>query len=298
MTSEAQHRANRENASRSTGPRTAAGKRRSRMNAVRHGGYLRHADEITAGLLGEQDGEIAELYQAIIADLSPSSALQYTQATHIAHQIINQQRVHRLTPSLAEADDIGTSLDDVIGRTRHAYRLYEELTWTVGTRSEPPPVRISYLTLATTLYRLYHAKLAFEPPKIDPTAADPLEAARAELLRIIEAVYGPLPEAFEQLRSRRDELSSEAHREIGAAKGAEAHRLLQTFERATSIHDRVARSIARDLKSYRSLKQTENELVDEDLDGPHGTPRNEPNPINENVPKSDDFVPDPMRLIV
>src|SRR5215472_10712969 len=55
MTSLKQIEANRRNASKSTGPTTAAGKRRSRCNAVRHGltaetviGALEDADDYTA----------------------------------------------------------------------------------------------------------------------------------------------------------------------------------------------------------------------------------------------------------
>ena len=59
MTSERQTRANRENAKKSTGPRTAEGKRKSSQNATTHG-LLSSADVVL-------DGEDAELFEELRA---------------------------------------------------------------------------------------------------------------------------------------------------------------------------------------------------------------------------------------
>jgi hypothetical protein len=71
MVSASQLRANRANAKRSTGPTTLSGKRRSRMNAVKHG---LSAKEITVG--GEGPEEFGAFRDGLFADHKPVSALE------------------------------------------------------------------------------------------------------------------------------------------------------------------------------------------------------------------------------
>jgi hypothetical protein len=71
VTSLRQWAANRENAQRSTGPRTPAGKRRSRQNALRHG---LTAQTVIDGL---EDGEDYRAFEAaIVADYDAHTALE------------------------------------------------------------------------------------------------------------------------------------------------------------------------------------------------------------------------------
>src|SRR4051794_33531030 len=65
-TSEKQVAANRENAKKSTGPKTEAGKAASRMNAVRHG-----LCSTVALLPGDDEKELDDLERAIYASLKP-----------------------------------------------------------------------------------------------------------------------------------------------------------------------------------------------------------------------------------
>jgi hypothetical protein len=72
--------ANRENARKSTGPRTPAGKARSRYNAMKHGLLAE------AALLPEEDeGTFRELERALIEDLAPVGA----QEKALVDEIIN-----------------------------------------------------------------------------------------------------------------------------------------------------------------------------------------------------------------
>ncbi len=68
--SEAQIRANRENAARSTGPKTAEGKERSRANALKHG--LTGAG---VALTIEDAAEVERVYSAFEADFRPADEM-------------------------------------------------------------------------------------------------------------------------------------------------------------------------------------------------------------------------------
>ena len=71
MTSSKQIQANRENAKKSTGPRTEAGKARSRRNAWKHG--------LTAETLiipGEDAADFNELRASLIEQLEPETQLE------------------------------------------------------------------------------------------------------------------------------------------------------------------------------------------------------------------------------
>ncbi len=76
--------ANRQNAQKSTGPRTETGKRRSSQNAVKHG--LRTTDTvINSPHLKEDPAEYKNLITSLIAELNPDGAFQ----TELVHKIAN-----------------------------------------------------------------------------------------------------------------------------------------------------------------------------------------------------------------
>ena len=74
-----QARANRRNSKKSTGPRTAEGKARSRHNAVTHGMTAK-----SALLPGEDAGELAARRREMLDDLQPRNRLETTLILQIA----------------------------------------------------------------------------------------------------------------------------------------------------------------------------------------------------------------------
>jgi hypothetical protein len=79
MASQRQLEANRANAKRSTGPRSARGKARSRMNAVTHG--------LTAARIvipGEKAEEFAAFRDALMVDLAPANTIHRLLADRVA----------------------------------------------------------------------------------------------------------------------------------------------------------------------------------------------------------------------
>lgn len=82
--------ANRRNALASTGPRTPEGKALSSMNAVRHG-VTAHTDVLP----GESAEELAELKNAVCAQLKPASALESALVAQVVSLLWRLSRVSR-----------------------------------------------------------------------------------------------------------------------------------------------------------------------------------------------------------
>ena len=64
---------------RATGPRTAAGKRRSRMNAIKHGSYSKHLL-----LEGEDRSEFERLYRGLRSEWQPVGVGEMLEVEHLA----------------------------------------------------------------------------------------------------------------------------------------------------------------------------------------------------------------------
>ena len=96
MATKRQIAANRRNARRSTGPRTAAGKAASSANALRHG-----LAAARAVVLPDEDADAYErLRQGVIADLDPAGALQEALAQRIVVLLWRLDRAARLEAEL------------------------------------------------------------------------------------------------------------------------------------------------------------------------------------------------------
>ena len=96
MATQRQIEANRENALKSTGPKSAAGKAASSANALSHGLTAAHAM-----VLPDEDEEAFErLRQGVIADLEPAGALQEALAQRIAVLLWRLDRTARLEAEL------------------------------------------------------------------------------------------------------------------------------------------------------------------------------------------------------
>ena len=96
MATKRQIAANRRNARRSTGPKTAAGKAASSANALRHG-----LAAARAVVLPDEDADAYErLRQGVIADLDPAGALQEALAQRIVVLLWRLDRAARLEAEL------------------------------------------------------------------------------------------------------------------------------------------------------------------------------------------------------
>ncbi len=90
--------ANRQNAQRSTGPKTPDGRRASSLNALKHGFSSK---EIT--IPGEDHNHFLTLYQALDEDLNPKSALEVLAVEHLAASTWRLRRVNYLEALMLRA---------------------------------------------------------------------------------------------------------------------------------------------------------------------------------------------------
>ena len=91
MTTAQQRVVNRMNAQKSTGPRTAAGKSASRLNAARHG-----LTGETILLPGEDPAALSEMHDEVIANLRPESRLETQIAEHVVGVLWRLQRLSHI----------------------------------------------------------------------------------------------------------------------------------------------------------------------------------------------------------
>jgi hypothetical protein len=101
MPSPARLQANRLNALRSTGPRTAAGKRRSAMNALTTGLFSR---QLVLTALGETAEDLASFRRTALADLAPVGAVERELADRIALLIWRLRRPARCEAAAMSAE--------------------------------------------------------------------------------------------------------------------------------------------------------------------------------------------------
>lgn len=98
MTSEKQIRANRENAKRSTGPKTPNGKQMSSKNAIKHGVLSK---EIV--LPDEDVGQFEELITGLYNHFQPEGQLEVELVDRLAADFWRGRRLHRIEASVLSA---------------------------------------------------------------------------------------------------------------------------------------------------------------------------------------------------
>jgi hypothetical protein len=99
-TSEKRVAANRQNAKKSTGPRTLDGKERARLNAVTHGLTAQ-----TAVLPGEDPGELEALSKSLMRQLKPRGVVQRIIAERVVSLAWKLRRVARAEEAVAREMD-------------------------------------------------------------------------------------------------------------------------------------------------------------------------------------------------
>jgi hypothetical protein len=93
--------ASRHNAQHSTGPRSAAAKQNSKLNALKHGAYVSNEDQRQAMLaLGEDPGQFQTLTQELMSAFGPGDALWQKQVEDLAWLYWRRERLERAEEGL------------------------------------------------------------------------------------------------------------------------------------------------------------------------------------------------------
>ena len=99
-----QRAANRANATRSTGPKTPAGRHRSRENSTTHGAYATTLYPVPSGMFREDLRVVDAFVQGIITGLAPRDVVEDLQAERVALEYLRQHRIDRLEAEVLAAD--------------------------------------------------------------------------------------------------------------------------------------------------------------------------------------------------
>jgi len=102
----AQVAANRSNAQRSTGPKTAEGRSRSSQNALRHGIYARQGVAVTCGPFEEDTAEVADFLRDVLDALAPRDVLEVQRANRIAMLQLQERRLDGYEASLLQPYEV------------------------------------------------------------------------------------------------------------------------------------------------------------------------------------------------
>ena len=104
MTNNAQIQANRSNAAKSTGPRSDQGKAASSANALKHGAYACRPLGIPRGQFAEDDDEVADFVDQLIASLAPRDGVEIEMAQRIGIYLLRFRRLSRLEAEAIAGD--------------------------------------------------------------------------------------------------------------------------------------------------------------------------------------------------
>jgi hypothetical protein len=257
-----QAQARRQNAKRSTGPKTEKGKEVSRANALKHGVWARTIPVIETGPLSEDRAEIDEFRTAIFEELDPQTVLEEISATRIAN--LAWRVVGRLPRWEANALCDGRLLPEGrFGLSLHDHGMM---------RSED--IKSALFTLRT-LYGSGHSPYAFEqalneiwllcPGEPAIPGWDPDRGVRPESeegwLAVIDATWplaGDSLETVIDMLEREQAETQKSAKDIGLADASNATRMVLEeglLDRLVAMEGRLGRELTKEVEHYWQSRQ-------------------------------------------
>lgn len=136
MTTSKQNTANKENARKSTGPKTAAGKARASMNAATHG---LTAEKVV--IPGEVPEDFEVFRQDVYDQFEPVGVLEKQLVERIAFSFWRLRRIPTLESATFVRAHCGIFRNSVVSRTREMHQDF--MPWNIRREETHPDVKIS-----------------------------------------------------------------------------------------------------------------------------------------------------------
>ena len=200
MSSDQQIAANRLNAQKSTGPRTAEGKERVASNALKHGLTGKHVV-----LPGEDPAEFDAFRSELIADLAPRGALEEIFAEKIVADAWRFRRALQLVPALYQREEREDKLEAARSRKSSCETsFFQEMMESSMPQSEVrirPDRREAHQAAVAKLQELYSEPV---PPLVSLTLLlERLHTPLSNLERYENTLFGSLTRACHELQRLR-----------------------------------------------------------------------------------------------
>lgn len=263
-TSDRQVAANRENAQRSTGPRTAGGKQRSAQNATKHGAFADSMRAITRGPLGEDPALFDVHVDELVNALGPRDAIEIGVASQIAHCMIRLERIGCYETHLLDRD---SGFGDQFPVTDEATLTIDEdtfaalVTFAQGsmTDCEEDPEHLAHVVI--------HLTGEGDVSIPDPSTGEREPADRSEwtqlLRQLVQDIFGDGPTLARWANEEMSRLQAYV-RMLDATFGpiAADKAVTNTLPKTSLLQTRVGRELERLLKRYQILQDRDRHHAD------------------------------------
>jgi len=263
MTSERQEAANRSNAQRSTGPRSADGKARSARNALKNGLYAKGLDAIRHGPLAEDEQELLDDADELIRSLYHRDPIEWRQALEVANCYLKLTRLDKIESFSLSSDSQGgeseRNLDAQI-RTLTMFANTAAVIHKAITTREKPNARPWHIGAAKfVIHAARDGKQAWVKglwTKDRTPTGD--EEWRKVVYALLVDTFGTLDDAAVWAWRYSIEVPDEIERLTVERSGAAAkHAIGWTLEKAVGLRGRLARQLEQALRIYQKLQERE-----------------------------------------
>lgn len=273
--SEAQLAANRRNAQRSTGPRTATGKGASSANALKHGGYEMRGVAISRGVFAEAQQDVDAFIEGVINDLKPRDLVESEVARGVAQALLQRRRAISFEGaelSRAGSHSGSTTYERELAAQDSRYETAELMIDVFDGHVDAAPHYERLTRFMTTYGPISLATLRHHLGSEDPGATDDWFPAFKFMGNQLGGAERTRRWAVEQREDAARALGGlDAQFEARCAAGS-----LEVLEKTTVIQSRISKAIEQGLDQLKQLQkrrasslaptEEEDEEVDEESD--------------------------------
>lgn len=265
MTTERQIEANRQNATHSTGPRSASGKGRSARNAVTHGVFAAGATPISRGPFEEDADELEGAIAEIAEALQPRDAIEWRQARQVASLYVRLDRLdvleaHSLagdasTPRLQELSMSAFAREMAGGL---ANSVHDAITGDAGPDDYRWDALAEFVNKVANTDKAAVTEICWKrkPPQDN-------DAWREVTFDLLKKLFGDFETAASWAWDLRGDMLGQAADATAERMEIAAHRALDgTLSKTIPMRSRLGRQLEQALNLYRSLRARDLETDD------------------------------------